>query len=89
MSRRKRAELRARLLCALWELTEINPYHGLTTEEVVTEMLLAIENVELGDEPEVVVSMWWDVEWNGEEELECKWEAALEAAVELAEAVKS
>jgi hypothetical protein len=87
MSRRELNGYRARLLCALWELTEINPYHGLTTEEVVEEMLCAMQDIESGECPEAEVAMWWDSEWNGEAELEQKWENALEAAVELAEAV--
>ena len=88
--RHEQNEARARLIIALWEMSEINPYHGLTSDEVLTEILDDIDELEqtsAGADPyeaaHQAAAYWWDTDWDGDPEAEQKWENAVDAAVEV------
>lgn len=91
MSRRhEQNEARARLIIALWNLSQVNPYHGLTAEEVLTEILDEIEELEqtargddLREAASQAAAMWWDMDWCGDAEAERAWDEVVDAAEEV------
>lgn len=91
MSRKhEQNEARARLIIALWNLSQVNPYHGLTAEEVLTEILDEIEELEqtargddLREAASQAAAMWWDMDWCGDAEAERAWDEVVGAAEEV------
>ena len=91
MNQRERRNADAWFISTVLELTDVNPYHGLLREEVLTEILLSLDELKhparLNEEPEdlarEVVSMYWDDDWDGDEYAEQKYEWALESAREV------
>lgn len=91
MTQRERRNADAWFISTVYELTETNPYHGMLREEVLTEILLSLDELKhparLNEEPEElvreVVSLYWDCDWDGDEYAEKKYERALEAAREV------